>query len=408
MESYAVVGGGLAGLTAANALADAGVPVTLFEQSERLGGRAITQEIHQDGRSYQMNLGPHALYCGGVAMQTLREWNIPFSGSRPDVRSGACMIHGGEKYPFFANLTGLMRNPLFTFREKLELTRILRLATTPQEPEEPSMEQWIMRHARSERVAAYVRAATRVSTYAADFENLSAGHALAQIRSALTRGVLYLDGGWQTLVNGLAERARSRGVEIRNRQPIESLNELGASRVILAIPPAAVERITGVKLPGLRTSRMACLQMGLRGLKEDAAGFALGLDQPLYLSVHSRSAKIASRDAAVVHAGKYLKEGEGNDVRNRAELEAFADLSIPGWRDQADVVQFLPNMIVTHGMAACAGRPEVDAVGKKLGSNHVAIAGDWVGNDSMLADAAVSSGLRAAGAIQMRQAHVAA
>jgi phytoene dehydrogenase-like protein len=42
MESYTVVGGGIAGLTAANALAGNGNKVVLLEQSERLGGRAIT------------------------------------------------------------------------------------------------------------------------------------------------------------------------------------------------------------------------------------------------------------------------------------------------------------------------------------------------------------------------------
>ncbi|NTU60646.1 MAG: NAD(P)-binding protein, partial [Deltaproteobacteria bacterium] len=37
----AVVGGGLGGLSAAVALAGAGVPVTLFEREPRLGGYAV-------------------------------------------------------------------------------------------------------------------------------------------------------------------------------------------------------------------------------------------------------------------------------------------------------------------------------------------------------------------------------
>ena len=47
MNDYAaqdviVVGGGIAGLSAAAYLARAGVAVTLFEKSARLGGRAAT------------------------------------------------------------------------------------------------------------------------------------------------------------------------------------------------------------------------------------------------------------------------------------------------------------------------------------------------------------------------------
>ncbi|HEX5502261.1 MAG TPA: FAD-dependent oxidoreductase, partial [Thermomicrobiales bacterium] len=57
----AVVGGGLAGLTAALYLARGGRAVTLFEKAHDLGGRAITEE----SEGYYFNLGPRALYRRG-------------------------------------------------------------------------------------------------------------------------------------------------------------------------------------------------------------------------------------------------------------------------------------------------------------------------------------------------------
>jgi len=60
MQRFVVVGGGLAGLTAANALAGPGRSVVVLEQSEALGGRARTQV----SKGYRLNLGPHALYLG--------------------------------------------------------------------------------------------------------------------------------------------------------------------------------------------------------------------------------------------------------------------------------------------------------------------------------------------------------
>src|SRR5690348_2057928 len=99
MESYIVVGAGLAGLTAANALAGQGSRVTVLEQSERLGGRGASET---DGK-YRLNLGPHALYRGGPAFRTWSEWNIPFRGKRPDVSSDAWLFYGGRRYPFFTN-----------------------------------------------------------------------------------------------------------------------------------------------------------------------------------------------------------------------------------------------------------------------------------------------------------------
>jgi phytoene dehydrogenase-like protein len=44
MKSVAIVGGGLAGLAAGCALADAGLRVTLFERRPYVGGRASTYE----------------------------------------------------------------------------------------------------------------------------------------------------------------------------------------------------------------------------------------------------------------------------------------------------------------------------------------------------------------------------
>ena len=51
----------------------------------------------------------------------------------------------------------------------------------------------------------------RVATYTGDLERLSAGVAIAQLQHVVKHNVVYLDGGWQVLVEALRERAtRSR------------------------------------------------------------------------------------------------------------------------------------------------------------------------------------------------------
>jgi phytoene dehydrogenase-like protein len=239
----------------------------------------------------------------------------------------------------------------------------------------------------------------RVSTYSADLRQLSAGAALDQFRLATRQGVLYLDGGWQTLIAGLVERAQSLGVEIRCGQTVDSLGTIEADGIVLAVSPASVERISGCKLPALRPVRMACLDLGLRKLPDGSAHIVFGLDQPLYLSAHSVVAKLAPAGAAVVQVGKYLGAAEPDARADREELEQFADRAMPGWRRQAEVVRFLPNMTVTPAAAGPRGRPGVDA----LGLDGVAIAGDWVGSEGMLADAAVASALSASGIVQRQK-----
>lgn len=61
--SAAVIGGGIAGLAAATALAERGVRVTLYEQGESLGGRLAGWPVHlADGSGATMSRGFHAFF----------------------------------------------------------------------------------------------------------------------------------------------------------------------------------------------------------------------------------------------------------------------------------------------------------------------------------------------------------
>ncbi|HEU5120618.1 MAG TPA: FAD-dependent oxidoreductase, partial [Candidatus Nitrosocosmicus sp.] len=70
-DNIAIIGGGLAGLTAAVILSQKGKNVTLIEKSSNLGGRART--IFKDG--FYFNQGPHALYPAGSGAKILDELN---------------------------------------------------------------------------------------------------------------------------------------------------------------------------------------------------------------------------------------------------------------------------------------------------------------------------------------------
>ena len=75
----AVVGGGMAGLTAACYLARAGLEVTVFEKALTLGGRAATREL--DG--FLFNRGGHALYTGGAGSRILEELGVTYDPGIP-------------------------------------------------------------------------------------------------------------------------------------------------------------------------------------------------------------------------------------------------------------------------------------------------------------------------------------
>src|SRR6185436_17080551 len=84
MSELTVVGGGLAGLTAAVLAARNGLRVTLFESST-LGGRS--RSIETEG--FILNLGPHALYKHGEGIAVLRELGVPIGGGTAPPRGWA-------------------------------------------------------------------------------------------------------------------------------------------------------------------------------------------------------------------------------------------------------------------------------------------------------------------------------
>jgi hypothetical protein len=379
-QEHTVIGGGVAGLASAISLARLGHSVRLLEHSAHLGGRAITASL----RGFRFNLGPHALYRGGHAYRMLSEWGIAPAGARPEPGNHARLVFPNRLWTFPQSLKDLVFADLFNAREKLDIANALRKLQSTH-PRQGGMLDWIRREVATEKAADFIRTLIRVGTYNDEHDLLSARAAIAQFQLAMESGVLYLDGGWQSVVDAMEAYALRLGVRVEKGVRDAEIPP-GA---ILAVPPQQVEALTGVRLPKLRPVRMACLDLGLRSLPPNAPLFALGVDEPTYFSVHSRWAKLTAEvDSTVVHIGKYLGAQQQAD---RAELEALADLAMPGWRDLVLADRYFPNLTVTHSAPWIdAPRPAVDAI------PGVFLAGDWIGDEAMLADASFASASRGA------------
>lgn len=411
-----VVGGGLAGLTAAAVAAKAGKKVVLFEKARDLGGRGATQ--NEGG--FLFNIGPHALYRAGAARAILGELGVSFTGKAPSA-SGGFALSRGRKHTLPGGLVSLITTSLLRLPAKLEVAKLLGgIARFDPEPQQRrSVNEWLAETIRHEEVRQLVRGLVRVSTYANAPDQMSAGTAIRQMQLAFGQGVLYLDGGWQTLVDGLRRAAESAGVRIHSGVKVEAVEGNGAVRgvriagdepwtaaaVVLTGGPAETSALVhgGAHLPLRRRVddaipvRAACLDLGLASLPVPRATFALGIDEPLYLSVHSAVAKLGPDDSATIHVAKYLSPDDEPDARaTERQLEGAMDLVQPGWRNVVRQRRFLPRMTVTHDLPAAAtggmaGRASVAVPGMA----NLFIAGDWVGDEGLLADAALASGKKA-------------
>lgn len=403
-----VIGGGLAGFAAASYLARAGKRVTLLEKSRTIGGRARTQT---DG-GYAFNFGPHALYAG-PGQTVLRELGVQYTGGKPVLRGYA--VRGGTLHQLPADTRSLLTSNLLSPAEKLEMARFLagigRLDPVPLQY--VTVRNWLDRTLTHERVRELVAAVIRTATYADEPDRQSAGAAIDQLRLALG-GVRYLDGGWRTLVDGLAQSAENAGTTIIAGARVATVERDGArwrvhqedggvhtaSSVILAVSPPDVQKLLGGDAPIPQTIpvRAACLDVALESLPQAESPYALGLDTPLFLTPQSVAARLAPAGGAVIQIAKYLRHGVPTDAKaDERELEALLDLVQPGWQERVAARRFLASMTVSHALVTATEGGTQGRPGPEMPDlPGIYLAGDWVGPEGMLANASLGSAKQAA------------
>ena len=414
-----VVGGGLAGLSAAAFAARAGARVSLIERISEPGGRARTRE----DRGFLFNHGPHALYQGGAAMAALRELGIDPAGSAAPT-SGALAIRNGRLHALPGGLVSLLTTGLLRLPAKLELARLL--ASLPRIDTASLVGVTLgdylrgaLRHSATREVAAAV---VRLTGYANAPEEISAGAALAQLQLGLGTGVRYLDGGWQRLVDALARCAREAGAELRYGARVERVEHDGSVRalrladgerivcdaVILALGPDEASALVdegrnpylGAAARACLPVRAACLDLGLESLPVPKRSFALGIDRASYFSVHSAAAKLAPEGSALIQAARYLAPDE-SPTREEIEsgFDALLDLVQPGWREVTVTRRVMRELVVVHDLPrASRGGLAGRTPGAVDGIANLMLAGDWVGPTGMLSDACFASARVAASA----------
>jgi len=264
-----VVGGGLAGLTAALRCADEGCAVTLFEARSRLGG--LTHSFQRDG--LWIDNGQHVFlrcctaYQGflerlGVADQvTVQDrLDVPVR-SELDARAGRLRrtglpapLHLGSTLARYRWLSPAARARVV--RAALALGRVDR---TDPEVDRRSFGDWLTAHGQDQRAIEAVWDLIGIATLNAPAERASLALAATVFQVGLLESAAAADIGWslvplQELHGDAAFRAlTAAGVTVRTRCKVRDVVPAGEgwtvdggafNDVVLAVPPAAVETLT--------------------------------------------------------------------------------------------------------------------------------------------------------------------
>ncbi|MFV0315783.1 MAG: phytoene desaturase family protein [Microthrixaceae bacterium] len=404
-----IVGGGLAGLTAAAILSAAGQPVVVLEAGRTLGGRARTRWV--DG--FGINVGPHALYVSGSGARILKELGVDLSGGMPRLWRYDVLI---DHEP--------VSIASFTARRTRSRRSMLRvgMGRWPRTPPGTSAAEVLHAMPLDDVGRAGAEMLCRIATYSGDLSLLDAAVAQRQLRMALYPGVRYLHGGWEQLVAGLRRVIEANGGEIRTGTAVSAVHhdvavrsielrngeEIPAERVVVALPDAsrATRLLDGPGADRLSDAtcdhtpvHMAHLDVALRSGGRRLRSL-IDPAQRTYVSVPSDVSRVAPGDGVMVHAGRYLLDSE---LRGdyRPALEAALDVMEPDWRDHVVDARYTPSSMVAgdHARPLREGTRRVGVDG--AGVAGLALAGDWVAADpsfdeGILADASITSAATAA------------
>ena len=416
-----IIGGGIAGLTTAALLARSGKVVTLFEHSSKeIGGRARTTHID----SFYFNQGPHALYLSDLGAEILQELGIRYTGGKAGFKGTSYFIIDGKKIQIPSDysrksFTSTKNNVEFSEINMSQFFNSLAKIDFSQ-LESVTVQEWLDKNIQDKSLAEIIKTTLRLNTYGNDPDVQSAGSSFHQIYLGNLGGVMYLDGGWQTLVDELLTVAKNSNARIVMGKKATRIKRTDSSEwlvllsdktqvsakivVIAAGPKDAYNLLDDQERPEIlskaakeaKSIRMVCLDVALSSLPDKDVLFALGVDRPLYFSVHSSIAKLAPEGGALIHVSKYLGTSiEPKPREDQPELEEFLDLLQPGWRQVLVKKRPLPSMVVSNAIVTAAtgglaGRPDV-----KIADN-LYIVGDWVGKEGLLSSASFASAKRAA------------
>jgi squalene-associated FAD-dependent desaturase len=391
----AVVGGGLAGLTAALELVDAGVDVTVHEARPTLGGAVQTLPAREGDPEPPPDNGQHiALGCFTEYLRFLDR--VGEGGSYLRTRLALPVLaEDGARSDIKASLPGLLAYAHVPLRDRLRIPVVTARCRTAKARPGETFGSVLRRLGASDAAVdrfwdVFIRPALNLR---ADEVDAEAG--LFTVRTALLgpRGnadlVLPLKPlGW---MHGDAA-GRVLGDRVRLEDRVESLDDLDADAIVVAVPPHEGARLLGEPDPGLEDSPIVSVHLWFdRPL----------LTTPLAALLDSDAHWVFDRGALTGHKperGQYVTVVSSGapellEVRGRELVERIAGQLT----ERLGPAELLWSRVSREPYATIALRPGVVRPGVETSRPGVVRAGAWTDTGwPATMESAVLSGRRAA------------
>jgi zeta-carotene desaturase len=266
-SSVAIVGGGLAGLAAGSALAEAGYQVELFERRPYLGGRASSYEL--PGTAEVVDNCQHVLlgcctnlieFYRRLGVEQQIRWYDEITFILPGGRSS--MLKPGALPPPFHAAPSFLDSSVLDLKDKLAIARAM-MALVPRLPKDDGENflSWLLRHGQPQKAIDRFWAPVLVSALNEDLDRMSVRYAAQVFRESFLKSAEAGRMGVPSvplsqLYGTAAEYIEARGGTVHTRAAVDSVrgDEIGmqlcvggedvrADYAILATPFNGVEKL---------------------------------------------------------------------------------------------------------------------------------------------------------------------
>jgi squalene-associated FAD-dependent desaturase len=430
IASAAIVGGGLAGLAAACALAESGLRVTLFERRPYLGGRASS--YHHPGTGEIVDNCQHVLFGSctnliafyqriGVSDQVGWSDRMTFvePGGRQSILRASWLPAPLHTAPAFLEF------PFLDWTDKLAIARALAaLIPSPLPDTSESFQAWLARHGQTENSIQRFWKPILVSALSEDLDRISVRYAAQVVRESMKSPAAGHMGIPRVPLTGLynaaADYITSRSGEIQLRCKVESFQSEDNRVTLTFADGSAAFDFLVMAVPYNALPSMLPEQPASQPLQEKLARFesspitgihlwfdrqitdlahAVLLDRTIQWMFHK--SKLLARNAEP--GGSYIElvVSASHDLveKSREEIVELARNELAEFFPAARSATLLKSAVIKEVHATYSPKPGIEALRPLTNTAwpRVFLAGDWIATGwPATMESAVRSGYQAA------------
>ncbi|MGX5609676.1 phytoene desaturase family protein [Bacillus cereus] len=422
-----VVGGGLAGLSAAAHLAKNGKKVILMEKA-KIGGRAMTVKI----KGYEFNMGAHAFYGRDTSTLHTLEKELQLKMNWAEFSPDKAIYDLGQELTVIpSSLKGLMETKMLTGCNKFSFAWfvLLTMLGFHKGSSNTSISEWMEEQKLNDEIKTMLLTLASSNFFTNKPEQIPSDVFFNYYKKIFRtqKPVSYLRGGWQNLIEQLTQVIEENDGEILTKAKlteikiedgkIESLlvgdEKYIADDYIFCIPPDELHKVFKgtileprfMEYSNLEPTYVMFYDIGLKESVNSSYTYVYDTKNKLFITdISYYDPNCAPENGQLLQAIAYVNKEEAENPemieQYKEKIEAFYDKHFAGWRESL-VVPKISKKAIVQTIKWNMSQQGIPISFEDI--SNLYFAGDWCSGEGQLSELSFSSAYHVSKLIQRNQ-----